>query len=479
MTKLTVGLLNDSFPPTIDGVANTVVNYARYIHRNHGAAVVATPWYPKVQDDYPFEVVRYPSAYISKKLGYRAGYPFDPLVISHLERKNLDIIHTHCPFISTILARVLRFQIGVPVVFTYHTKFDIDIKSRVALNPVRSASIKFILSNISACDEVWVVSQGAGENLRSLGYKGDYLVMENGTDFPKGRSPQDQVDALSAQYGLSEDETVFLFVGRMRWYKGLRTAIDGLRIAKEYGCRFRMFFVGDDRDRPEIEAYVQECGLADQCVFTGAVHDREALRTYFSLANLFLFPSTYDTNGIVVKEAAACSCPSVLIRGSCAAEGIVDGETGILIEDNAQSMGEALIGACASWDKLQAIGENAAEHVYLSWEDAVARAYDRYQIVLENYERKTDETLPFNEIFYENVQRVRGDIALKAEQIRCTYRDRIKGTLSRILRTENGEETDSGLEPVADDEDIEYEISEFKLPDDAYYPDPAWQDARQ
>ncbi|MEG2524272.1 MAG: hypothetical protein RSB03_01600 [Oscillospiraceae bacterium] len=64
MDKMTVGLFNDSFPPTIDGVANVTVNYARIIERDYGRAVVATPYYPNVTDDYPFEVVRYPSVYI-------------------------------------------------------------------------------------------------------------------------------------------------------------------------------------------------------------------------------------------------------------------------------------------------------------------------------------------------------------------------------------------------------------------------------
>lgn len=44
--KLNVGLLNDSFPPVIDGVANAVLNYARIIEESYGHAVVATPYYP-------------------------------------------------------------------------------------------------------------------------------------------------------------------------------------------------------------------------------------------------------------------------------------------------------------------------------------------------------------------------------------------------------------------------------------------------
>ena len=74
--QLKVGLLNDSFPPTIDGVANTVLNYAESITKNHGEALVVTPKYPHVVDNYPFEVYRYRSIPIVGPLGYRAGNPF-------------------------------------------------------------------------------------------------------------------------------------------------------------------------------------------------------------------------------------------------------------------------------------------------------------------------------------------------------------------------------------------------------------------
>lgn len=438
MAGLTIGLFNDSFPPTIDGVANAVLNYARNIEEHHGTAVVATPWYPNVTDDYPFEVIRYPSAYLSKRLGYRAGYPFDPKVLNRLEGHGIDLIHTHCPFISTLLARVLRYQTGAPIVFTYHTKFDIDIEKRVALNPVRSASIKFILSNINACDEVWVVSRGAGENLRGLGYEGNYVVMENGTDFPRGRATDEEIARVRALHGLTADEPVFLFVGRMMWYKGVRISIDAIRLARTQGYNCKMLFVGEGQDRPEIEAYAAENGLSGCCIFPGAVQDRALLKAYFSAADLFLFPSTYDTSGLVVREAAACDCPSVLVRGSCAAEGVTDGDTGLLIDETAESMAQAIAHACQNRSLLREIGRNAGERVYLSWENAVAKAYARYGVVMENYEKKQD-TPPINEIFFENVQRARDDITHKAKRkishIYRSYRKQEKRLKATITHT--------------------------------------------
>lgn len=383
MRKLNVGVFNDSFPPILDGVANATVNYARSIQKIYGKAVVATPWYPKVKDDYPFRVIRYSSTNVSKRLGYRMGNPFNPLLIKKLENENLDIIHIHSPFTSALLARVLRRYTGAPIVFTYHTKFDVDIEKRVAFNPLRKVSIKFLMSNINACDEVWVVSEGAGENLIQLGYEGEFQVMENGTDFEKGLGSEESMQTIRQQYGIEVDDTVFLFVGRMMWYKNLKFTIDSLKAAKEQGATFKMLFVGDGVDRPSIQEYIAALGLEKDCIFTGAIHDREHLRSYFSIANLFLFPSTYDTNGIVVREAAACGCPSLLIDGSCASEKIQHNITGILIDETIDSMSSEILLACGDHERLENIGKNATDQIYLSWDDAVGKAFKRYHHIIE------------------------------------------------------------------------------------------------
>lgn len=64
---LNICLMNDSFPPVIDGVATTILNYAEIINEKLGKATVVTPEYPGVQDDFPFPVVRYPSLSVTER----------------------------------------------------------------------------------------------------------------------------------------------------------------------------------------------------------------------------------------------------------------------------------------------------------------------------------------------------------------------------------------------------------------------------
>ena len=388
MKTITAGIFNDSFPPQIDGVANVAVNYARIINEKYGRAVVAAPQYPGADDNYPFEVLRYPSTYLGKNIGYRAGNPFDLRLLKQLEKSGLDIIHSHSPFSSAVLARILRSVTDVPVVFTYHTKFDVDFARSLPAGPMRKASTRFILNNIKACDEVWVVSEGAGENLRSIGYDGDYYVMKNGVDFKRGRSENSRVEALRKQHGIPKKTPVFLFVGRMMWYKGIKLSLDGLCAARAEGQDFRFVLVGEGHDLPEIKKYAVSAGLADRCIFAGAVEDRELLRDYFSMSRMFLFPSTFDTNGIVVREAAACGVPSVTIKDSCAAEEIEHKVTGLLIDNDVCSMKEAVMFGCKNKAAPRRMGLNASARLYYSWDDAVAAAFARYLVIIEEYRHK-------------------------------------------------------------------------------------------
>lgn len=386
MDKLNICLINDSFPPAIDGVANAVTNYAKIIQNGLGNSTVVTPFYPDADDSvFDFPVLRYPSIDMTKLVGYRAGLPFSAELMDSLEKRSFDIIHSHCPITSTLLARALRDRIHVPLVFTYHTKFDIDIANAVKSRVLQEEAAKILARNISACDEVWTVSRGAGENLHKLGYEGDYIIMPNGVDFPRGRVDDALIRQVTEDYDLPEGLPLFLFVGRMMWYKGIRIILDALKKLSESGRDFRMVFVGGGNDKDEIVAYCESLGLSDRVFFVAPIHDRSAIRAWYCRADLFLFPSTFDTNGLVVREAAACGLASVLVAGSCAAEDVTDGVNGFLIEENADSMAAMLEKLGGDAGRMHTVGENALRDLYMSWEEAVRRAYERYAVVIDNY----------------------------------------------------------------------------------------------
>lgn len=412
-----VCLLNDSFPPVIDGVVNVVMNYAEILQKEGLAqVVVGTPKYPDTDYSvYPYRVIPYQSFNTTKIVkGYRAGNPFDFSELREMAEFGPDVIHSHCPVASTIMARTLRHKTQAPLILTYHTKFDVDIARAVKAKFLQEEAIKVLASNIAACDEIWVVSQGAGENLKSLGYEGEYRVVSNGVDFAKGRVAEEEVRKATEGYDLPEGVPVFLFVGRMIKYKGLPLIVDALKILKEKGMDFRMVFVGSGPDAEEIKELSADLG---KCIFTGPIYDRNLLRAWNTRADLFLFPSTYDTNGIVVREAAACGLASVLVEGSCAAEGITHGRNGFLIQETAESMAALLLEVGSRIDKLKEVGQTAMDEIYISWEDSVHLAHERYGEVIENkklgmYPSRKEIR---EEIFRNHLEKIREDTKRAAD----------------------------------------------------------------
>ena len=374
-------LISDAFPPQIDGVCNTVINYGRYLASHGHRVLVAAPYHPDTVDDYPFEVWRFPSFNTEKKFGYRSGFPFAPGTVDRLVAFGPDLIHAHCPIASAFLARELRDVVHVPVILTYHTKFDLDVQRAVKMKLLQKPLIRGIVRNVSACDDVWAVNRGAGENLKSLGFAGDYTVMPNGVDIDTLPCPAADLEALSRQYELDPAVPLFLFVGRVLWYKGLHYIIEGLAGLAAAGYAFRMAFVGNGEDLAAVKEQAGALGIADRCLFTGAVTDRRMLKAWYTLADLFLLPSVFDNNPLVVKEAAACGTPSVLVRASSAADGVTDRENGFLIEPSAAALTEALAWAVTHPEQVKKAGERAEKTLYVSWDESIAAAVERYQTI--------------------------------------------------------------------------------------------------
>lgn len=449
-----VCLLNDSFPPVIDGVANVVQNYASVMTDEKLAeAAVATPEYPGADYDiYPYKVYPYQSFDTTEIVkGYRAGNPLALHTINELGHFSPDIIHSHCPFSSTVMARLLRVDTGAPIVFTYHTKFDADIKRALKAKFLQKEAVNLIIRNVSACDEIWTVSKGAGEDLKELGYEGEYHVVNNGVDFAKGKADEKAVKDATNGFDLPEDIPMFLFVGRLMDYKGLPLIADALKKLSEAGIDYRMVFVGGGADAEKLQQDFMDAGIAvdiadgeehaiteghsgmtGRVIFTGPIYDREVLKAWNSRGDLFIFPSTYDTNGIVVRESAACGTASVLIKNSCAAEGITDGRNGYLIDETADSLAALLERLASRRDEMHRVGDCAMNEIYISWETSVRQAVDRYAEIIDNQRPGHGLLLPHRETMNELMDELHEDLSEGSQKLKKLPQNIYAGMMSNV-----------------------------------------------
>ena len=347
-TKMKVGIFVDSFYPIIDGVSQVVNNYCKYLNEYDDVDVtLVTPYYPDGDyDKYEFKIYPYTSFGSNKRVSYRVGWPFVPKTIKDVKAMDFDIIHIHAPLCSSELVRLINKDRKAKVVLTYHTKYDVDFEARLKFPPMKKIAYAFLKANINYPDEVWIVSAGSESALRSVGFTGNCMVMENGVDISKGKAPEEKCIALKKKYNIPEDCLVFSFVGRMQWYKNIKLILDALKLVKAHGLDYRFLLVGDGYDLEAMVSYAKELGIDDKVISTGSVREREELRVYYSITDLFLFLSTFDTAAIVVKEAAACDCPSLFATGSDSAYGVEDSVNGYFSNETPEELSKKIIDIC-------------------------------------------------------------------------------------------------------------------------------------
>lgn len=383
--KLKIAIGTEAFPPTIDGISTVAKCYADIINKKLGEATIVTPKNPNAEDyKYPYEIYRYKSLFTFGE-GYPVGWPFKRQFAEDIIDRNFDILHSHCPIATSYFFRRINRIKRIPQILTYHTKYEYDFDQRVKSLAVRHRAYGFLLNNINSADEVWVTSKGTVDSLRKVGYEGDYIVMPNGCDLPKLDCTEEMKAMIRRKHGIPDGIPILLFVGRMMWYKNLRIILDACKLLKESGRDYRMIIIGMGPEENAIKKYAAKLNIGDKVIFTGQILDRQELQIYYGTADMLVFPSTFDTNGLVVREAAASATPAIVVANSCASEGITDCETGFLCLESSRSVARVIDRIADNKDLLHRVGQNARNNIYISWDESIANAYNRYQTVIDNF----------------------------------------------------------------------------------------------
>ena len=271
--------------------------------------------------------------------GFRNCMPqFDgPL---HERAKHADIYHAHSPFALGNYFAGAGKRYDRPTVLTFHTKFRDEFMRYTRSRALTAIMMSRIMGVMNRTQHVWTVSNGAAGTLREYGYKGDIKVIRNGTDMTVPADPDALVARVNAEYGLADEENVLLFVGRVVEVKNLALAFGALRLLKGR-MKFRFVIVGDGEGMKDYRAMAEEYGLADSVLFTGTITDREYLKAFYLRADLFVFPSVFDTASLCPIEAAAFGLPALLVEGSPTAEIVKDGFSGYTRSGRAACVGGA------------------------------------------------------------------------------------------------------------------------------------------
>jgi glycosyltransferase involved in cell wall biosynthesis len=206
------------------------------------------------------------------------------------------------------------------------------------------------------------ISESTGADLVSRGVHADRIrVIHPGVDAQKH----------SPDHGIRSRVPAFLYLGRLKRYKGVETAIRALGVARQTRSDLILDIAGTGDDRSRLEALTSQLGLRDAVHFHGFVSELEKLRLLRSTwANVF--PSPKEGWGITIIEAAACGTPSLASDSPGLRDSVRHGETGYLVpHGDVTALAARMVELAADPELVTSLGTRGRAYAEtLTWEHA-------------------------------------------------------------------------------------------------------------
>lgn len=379
--KKTLLLTCDSFFPTVDGVVNVMDSYAHELSSKMNVIMLAPDYKNKVyMKGYP--VIGIESGY-SKKLHNQVPLPFlDSHYKRYLKKLRIDIIHCHSPFTISRVAMNLHKRRKIPLVNTFHSQYKRDfVKQAKPLTPIL---MKYIMRCYNSSDEVWTMHTASKDTLISYGYRGNVILMPNGTsmlpstDYEKER-------AIGREKYMQGDTTcpLFIFVGRLVTQKNILFIIDVLANLKKRGLKFKMLFAGEGPDKDLLIDKIASEQLNDEVTLLGHMSQNEISEIY-AAADMLLFPSMYDVSSLVQVEAASRYTPAAFAEGSVTSCTVTNGVNGYVFPCDTDKFADGVYQAITNPSQLKQIGTKAFDDLYITWDKIIQKVYLRYNELIDN-----------------------------------------------------------------------------------------------
>jgi phosphoheptose isomerase/glycosyltransferase involved in cell wall biosynthesis len=254
-------------------------------------------------------------------------------------RNGYELIHANF-FMSGLVAADLRKLLGIPFVVTFHALGRIRRQHQGAADRFPDQRFGIEERVVAEADRVIAECPQEEEELIRL-YNADPARVSM---VPAGFDPNEfwPIGKALARValGIAPEERVVLQLGRMVPRKGVDTVVRALRaLQRDHGVTARLLIVGGDSQEPQasttgeiarLRAIATEEGISDRVAFVGS-RGRDALRWYFSAADVFVSVPWYEPFGMTPVEAMACGTPVIGSNVGGIKFSVRDGETGYLV----------------------------------------------------------------------------------------------------------------------------------------------------
>lgn len=333
-----IAVFSDSYTPIVNGVSVSIEALVDELRAAGHSVHIFTTAVRHHRDKDP-NIYRFRSIELPFAPDYPlAVMPFYPM-LRHFRKHRFDIVHTHTPYTLGFVGLRWAESHGVPVVSTYHTLYE-RYAHYVPYFPkayTRYKIAKHTNYYYNRCAQVIAPSEAALSSLSRHSVHKPITVIPTGNPAPKKLSKSEARGMLGAR----ENERILLYVGRIAKEKNMLLLLEAAEQVIRDNDNVRMWVVGDGPYRAECQTLARELGIGDRVRFFGAV-PRAEVDTYYIGADLFVFASVTETQGLVIGEAMSYGVPAVAVRGGGASAAIEENKNGFVVGNSSGQLADAV-----------------------------------------------------------------------------------------------------------------------------------------
>lgn len=334
-----ISLVSETYFPQINGVSRTLDRLVRELHSQGDAVQLLLPRYGESREELPdgVRVASYPALPLPFYREIRLPITGPGNVARQLAEFRPDLLHiaTEGPLGWAALQAARR--LGLPTVSSFHTLFPSYLQA-YGIGRLTPLAWRYLRWLHNATAVTFCPTPSIRELLLAQGFR-NLEIWSRGVDSQRFH-PRNRDLQLRRSLGFTDQDTVFLYAGRLAAEKNLPMLVEAFTLLNQPSAR--LLLVGDGPLRRQLEARRDP-----RLVFTGYRRGEELARLY-ALADLMVFPSLTDTFGNVMLEAMASGLPVLGFRVAGPKDVIRDGVTGNLVDEMSPV---ALSGVMRHWLK--------------------------------------------------------------------------------------------------------------------------------
>jgi hypothetical protein len=234
--------------------------------------------------------------------------------LAELAPRKFDVVHIHTPFLAHYAGLGFARQQGTPVVATYHTLFEEYLHHYVPLLPRKitgGLARRFSRSQCNQLDAVIAPSQAMQQSLLAYGITKPIEILPTG--LPAERFRAGDGKAFRRRHGLHPEQPLLLFVGRAAHEKNIGFLLEMMLELRAIRPDAVLLIAGEGPAAPSLRAQATRLGVDGNVRFLGYFDRGGELQDCYSAADVFVFSSLTETQGLVLLEAMAQGVPVVAI----------------------------------------------------------------------------------------------------------------------------------------------------------------------